>query len=336
MNSKDKKIYENPQYKTVPSKPPKPDTGFSKIYPKDDGYWYTLDSFGCEKTIDGEVIRVGTGDCSTYRIDNGNESAGNYSTISGGANNKTNELGSTIGGGAENTANSPYSTIGGGYANIDNNINDIFRNNSGYATIGGGLQNKVSCSLTTIGGGLSNSSESKASTIGGGELNTINPFFNSERSPAKPTDGLPIFIGATGHGTIGGGCYNKINGDYVTIGGGSCNMVFDDRGGSGTAFNNVGTIGGGSNNNIFHTLPTTLTQANIDILTSYGTVPKAYGYNSILGGCCNIAGSGVQDFSTFIYPSPLGERLFSLWDGSSGFSTIGGVVYLVTPVCGRG
>ena len=317
MNSKDKKVYENPQYKTVASKPPKPDTGFSKIYPKDDGCWYTLDSLGYEKTIDGEVIRVGTGDCSTYRIDNGNESAGNYSTVSGGVYNKSNQLGNTIGGGVGNITNTQYSTIGGGYSNIDETDRS-----SGYTTIGGGFENKVSSNGATIGGGLINSSQSPASTIGGGELNVINSFNIS--SFTDPTPG-PMFRGSTGHGTIGGGCYNKINGDYVTIGGGYCNIVFDDRGGSGTAYNNAGTIGGGSNNNIFHALPSTLTQANIEDLARYCIVPKAYGYNSILGGSCNISGFEVQNFSTFTYrPDCCTEKLFPLWDGSSGFSTIGG------------
>lgn len=294
MSSRDKKVYENPQYKTVFTKPSTPDTGFTKIYPKEDGHWYTLDSSGCERPVDDNVIGSGAGECSTVRIGGNNESSGDYSSINGGVNNSSRGLGSTIGGGVDNTVNSKFSTIGGGYGNEDKNAAKFSKQDS-FTTIAGGKQNKVFSIGSTVGGGSFNSAEGSHSTIGGGNLNHINYFVN--------TCGKASILS---HSTIGGGCSNGIWGDYGSIGGGFCNQIFDERGGSGSACDNAGTIGGGECNKIFHSLPYNVCSCH-DICNTI-----AYGGNTIAGGYGNVAGFEYQKWEA------------NLWNGSSGFSTIGG------------
>lgn len=298
MSSRDKKVYENPQYKTVFTKPSTPDTGFTKIYPKEDGHWYTLDSSGCERPVDDNVIGSGMGVCSTVRIGGNNESPGDYSTINGGINNSSRGIGSTVGGGVANTVNSKYSTIGGGYGNEDKNEVREAKTEK-FTTISGGKENKVFSDGSTVGGGSFNSSEGSHSTIGGGHLNTINYF---EISGACKYDRRLILS----HSTIGGGCSNGIWGDYGSIGGGFCNQIFDERGGSGSACDNAGTIGGGECNKIFHSLP-------YNVCNCHDTANTiAYGGNTIAGGYGNIAGFEYHEWQD------------NLWNGSSGFSTIGG------------
>ena len=65
--SNDKKIYSSPQYRNLGTKPGFPDSNFSKIYPKDDG-WYTLDSNGKEVKITGAVVKDGNGNIKGFQL----------------------------------------------------------------------------------------------------------------------------------------------------------------------------------------------------------------------------------------------------------------------------
>jgi len=215
--SNDKKIYSSPQYRNLNSKPGTPDLNFSKIYPKDDG-WYTLDDNGKEVKLSGGIIKEGNGDGSTMRTDSQNLADGDYSTVSGGYLNTAKYLGSTISGGISNIADSPYSTIGGG---VENEIKSFWccccDDRGGSSILGGGF-NIIQGSVSTITGGYINSIQGDSSFIGGGGRNTIVGFNSSisggERNSIRNNDS-----------SILGGSNNTISASSSTIINGSGSTV---------------------------------------------------------------------------------------------------------------
>jgi hypothetical protein len=156
---------------------------------------------------------------------------GNYGTIAGGTNNKVSADNTTIGGGSYNIISGQASTISGGTLNtVPNN----------YSTISGGITNYAGSIVTVIGGGQSNfisdiSNNGTYSVIGGGLNDSI------------ATTSL------SSHSTIAGGKLNKINGQYVFIGGGYANQVSNSYsaiagGSTNKILGTYGFIGGGGNN----------------------------------------------------------------------------------------
>jgi hypothetical protein len=214
--SNDKKIYSSPQYRNLNTKPGTPDSNFSKIYPKDDG-WYTLDDNGKEVKLSGGIIKEGNGEQSTLRSDSQNLADGDCSTVSGGYLNIAKYLGSTISGGISNIVDSPFSTIGGG---IENEIKwcCCCGDGGGSSILGGGF-NIIDGSVSSISGGYINSIKGDASFIGGGGRNTIVGFNSSilggERNSIRNNDSSSIL----------GGFKNTINGNYSYILGGENNTA---------------------------------------------------------------------------------------------------------------
>ena len=213
--SNDKKIYSSPQYRNLNTKPGTPDSNFSKIYPKDDG-WYTLDDNGKEVKLSGGIIKEGNGEQSTLRSDSQNLADGDCSTVSGGYLNTSKYLASTISGGISNIVDSPFSTIGGG---IENEIKwcCCCGDGGGSSILGGGF-NIIDGSVSSISGGYINSIKGDSSFIGGGGRNTI---IGSDSS---------ILVGSlnsidSGSSSILGGFKNTIKGNYSYILGGENNTA---------------------------------------------------------------------------------------------------------------
>ena len=173
-------------------------------------------------------------------------------TVGGGAHNRATSNHATIGGGAHNHATSNHATIGGGAHN---------HATSNHTTIGGGSENEATALHGTIGGGLKNKVAGKESTISGGsnndtthDLTTIGGGFDNLASGKGTTVGGGLENKAIGNSiTIGGGSHNEAAGKHATIGGGLENETGGDNATVGGGLDNKATgenatIGGGEHN----------------------------------------------------------------------------------------
>jgi hypothetical protein len=156
--------------------------------------------------------QVASGDYSTVSGGQNNRASGQISTVGGGNGNAATGASSTISGGKSNDAIGTYSTVGGGFGNTASGGFE------GFATVAGGSSNSATGDYSFIGGGVSNSVTGDTSFIGGGFSNSI----------------------TKANSTISGGYNNTITNDQSTIGGGLGNDV--------AALS--ATISGGNNNTI--------------------------------------------------------------------------------------
>ncbi|MFH2035207.1 MAG: hypothetical protein ABIJ45_02295 [Candidatus Zixiibacteriota bacterium] len=177
-----------------------------------------------------------------------------YSTISGGFNNRLRNKYATIGGGINNQIDVNYaadgiyaSTIAGGEGNrilggnssIGGGSNNMISHTGAGCTIAGGVSNNCydGPQYATIGGGYGNKTEANFCTIAGGSSNntglgnggpgsTVGGGFNNSAWSGSSTIGGGS--GNTAYGssaTIAGGNSNQTNGEYTFIGGGSGNIA---------------------------------------------------------------------------------------------------------------
>ena len=119
---------------------------------------------------------------------------GDYSTVTGGYNNKATAMRATVGGGISNTASASQASVVGGASNTASGQS---------AHIGGGESNTASGSTATIGGGVLNTASNSLATVGGGSNNTTTEFA----------------------ATVGGGHTNSASGGYATVPGGKDNTA---------------------------------------------------------------------------------------------------------------
>jgi hypothetical protein len=154
-------------------------------------------------------------------------SAGEGSTIGGGAYNSALYFYATIGGGRENNASGPEATIGGGHHNISSGRR---------STIGGGAANTASDLDTTIRGGSGNLASYRFSTIGGGTEN-IASGLDSLVSGGAHNRASGAFSSVTGGvnnqasefgSTVNGGAGNMASGIYAVVPGGFANQAGGD------------------------------------------------------------------------------------------------------------
>ena len=158
-----------------------------------------------------------------------NSAYDNYSTVSGGLNNRAGVLNAdsddgafaVVAGGYMNRASALSSTIGGGSTNTASAVG---------ATVSGGEGNTASANDATVGGGDANDASGPGSTIAGGRMNDA-PGVNS--TVAGGYDNL-----ANDTSAVGGGTANDANGGGATVAGGARN----------TASGNYSSIGGGIEN----------------------------------------------------------------------------------------
>ena len=292
--SNDKKIYSSPQYRNLGIKPGNPDSNFSKIYPKDDG-WYILDSAGKETKLNDIVVKAGNGELSTLRIDSCNTADGDYSTVSGGYSNSSTELASTISGGFNNNSSSIYSVIGGGYENkipkdspsssIVGGAYNIAGGTSSF--IGGGRINNVYGEFSSSLGGFSNTVRGNCSSSIGGEQNRITGNYSS-------------IIGGSGgisygaFSNIGNGIDNTVSGDYTSI----LNGISNTASGCGSSIlNGFQNTASGSRSSILNGDCNTASGIFSSVLngdnnTSSGIGLCGKGYSSVINGENNTASGG--------------------------------------------
>jgi hypothetical protein len=172
--------------------------------------------------------------------------AGSYSTISGGINNATSQIGSVISGGGNNSVTGKYSTVGGGYGNETKGDSSVIaggRNNTVNAPshnsfIGGGTNNIVQVQYSTIAGGRNNLTAEFASFIGGGQYNIAYGRYSTITAGTNNTAGDE---GAS----VGGGANHMAYGLYSTVSGGYNNTIGSD----------IGIIAGGNENRILGNAP---------------------------------------------------------------------------------
>ena len=133
-----------------------------------------------------------------------NRVAGNFGTVSGGANNTSSGEYATVGGGQLNVAGGFSSVVAGGEFNSTGGLR---------AAVGGGEANSAGGNGSTIGGGKTNASGGSYSTIGGGDGNTAggsnSVISGGENNTAGGSDAA-----------IGGGEMNVANGSRATVAGG--------------------------------------------------------------------------------------------------------------------
>lgn len=150
--------------------------------------------------------------------------AAHYATISGGYDNRNDQIAGTIAGGGHNLLNyvGSHGVIGGG------SHNHIFAN-SDYATISGGTTNEIGTttdsSASTIAGGYNNEiTQGLDNAVGGGRNNTISSSSASGGNAIAGGYGNTI-SGSGSYGCIDGGSGNTINGtgNGATILGGASN-----------------------------------------------------------------------------------------------------------------
>jgi hypothetical protein len=122
-----------------------------------------------------------------------------FATVSGGRNNRAENLSSTVGGGATNSAFGSYATVGGGLSNSATE----------KATVAGGGGNRASGNGSAIGGGNGNDANGDDSVVPGGSDNCAGgdySFAGGRRAKVRSaTDrlfggctGLPSYPGGTG------------------------------------------------------------------------------------------------------------------------------------------
>jgi hypothetical protein len=200
------------------------------------------------------IIDVGTGTCSTHRIDNNNLAGGGYSTVLGSCNTlSTYSTYSTISGGRSNTICTFTTTIGGGRGNT--------ASSGGGASILGGCNNSANNSYASIGGGRSNTASNIYSTVSGGRCNTASGTYSIVSGGKDNTASGPI-------STIGGGLCNISSGLYSTISGGQCN----------TSITEYSTISGGCNN---------ISNGFISAISGGKNNTASGCYSTVSGGKCN-------------------------------------------------
>ena len=275
-------------------------------------YSYAVIAGGCENIAAGESSIVGSGVSNT---------AFSYlSGILGGTLNVVQEgvASSIVGGNSNHVSSSTYSSVVGGHTNqileVSNHSSilggqqNTLRNgaqtsilggssnsilNSDYGHILGGHNNSISSSNNSVinaGGEVNSITCSTRSAINGGSQNIINGSANEYGMTIG--GGCYNFIGGSYNkfGTIGGGCFNRINNScYTTIGGGYNNTTLSHAhiatiaGGKDNRSSCYSFIGGGVNNRSEQ-------QGSVIGGGCDNCIQGAFG--SILGGKCNTITSG--------------------------------------------
>jgi hypothetical protein len=185
-------------------------------------------AFGEDNTADGDHSVVAGGSDSF--------ATGQYAVIGGGENHNVVGDYSVVGGGSSHVIDGTYAVVSGG---INNQVAPCFLFSLG--SIGGGAGNSIDGSIyvqpaNVIGGGVSNTviRNTNQGVVAGGRLNVL-------YSPGN----YPNLTQQNGGGNIGGGLFNRVAGQYDTIGGGVNNSVGTVLGPTGTQTGVAATGGAG-------------------------------------------------------------------------------------------
>jgi hypothetical protein len=186
-----------------------------------------------QRDNDGDLRGFYATDMQAQRSNSTQVASANYSTISGGRNNRASAIGATIGGGGTD-----------GY-DVNGNIAS-----ARGTTIGGGKGNEANVDLSTIGGGDFNTAAGYVSSINGGQFNITADYGAAVSGGISNTAGAELaFVGggtennASGvRSYIGGGQGNTASGEYSSIIGGQGNTAT----GTGSVAMGTGTVSQGS------------------------------------------------------------------------------------------
>ncbi|MBC7259364.1 MAG: tail fiber domain-containing protein [Chloroflexi bacterium] len=178
--------------------------------------------------------------------------AGNYATVGGGADNHAEGENSIVGGGFHNTASEMWSTVGGGISNAATHQGAAVAGGGsntaegGFAFVGGGDGNRASDWHSTVSGGEENLASAEHATVGGGLQNTAS-------GEAAVIGGGKDNAASARYTTVGGGVNNAATFQFATIGGGWSNTASGDgslvAGGVGNRAQGLNaTVAGGNDN----------------------------------------------------------------------------------------
>ena len=275
------------------------------------GFSYSDDTFigsGCLNSIEGScrstILNGSRNEIRSCYNHDGGGSGSEESTIIGGCCNRIDgSVGSSILGGCQNIThpNASNSVIAGG------NINNIHCFSS---FIGGGTCNITCNRASFIGNGCKNVADGQCTTIVNGcglsALNTGATVVAGKANSAGMNvnrDGTTTYIANTKYATVIGGCGNRSEGLYSTVGGGVCNRIL----GPGKNFKSslsgaFGTIMGGCRNTLntcrFATIVGGLGNCIGGYRNGYGFVGGGT-YNQIIKGDSNvILGGGSNTISS--------------------------------------
>jgi hypothetical protein len=282
-------------------------------------------------------------DWQTSRTTGSQVASGQFSVISGGANNSSGAFASTAGGGTSNTARGNYNVVAGGSSNqADGNFNNTF------SAICGGYANVANGYLNFVGGGYGNStntttaattqsasitSGSTAVTLSGSNasirvgqliiatgINTFPPTYVAAISGtsltlsqnATATNGSVTLNFFTPHGVVAGGGNNQATGAYSFIGGGGDAGTAGNRN---VASGDWSTVGGGVRN---IATATGATVAGGGISSVSGAISgntasglSAFvggGYGNLASGGASFVGSGFGNTADALFSSVVGGR----------------------------
>lgn len=217
----------------------------------------------------GDVRGIYATDWQRTRSVSNRVAAGDYSTISGGADNRANAYGAVVAGGQGNiiagASPSQYAVIAGGSGNTASGV---------ASALVGGASNGVAGDYGFVGSGQNNSAAGQYGTVVAGNNNNAGTV-------------------ATTHGFIGNGSSNIVSASYGSIVGGDSNV---NR-------STYGSIGGGQSNVLANaTSHGTVAGGRSNYAGQYAVVAGGYGntaatsYSAIVGGTGNAGGYGSYNF----------------------------------------
>jgi len=201
--------------------------------------------------------------------------SGQWSTLSGGENNKASGDDSTVGGGAFNIASGNSATVAGGGDNQATNT---------QATVAGGSGNRATAAQSTVGGGRFNEATAIYATIAGGREVLVSGEYSV--GAGGRTNSV-----TSGYGVLGGGLSNTVSGNYGTIAGGRSNQ----------AVRQYCTVGGGLLNTATGPASTdyyaTVGGGNSNTANAASSTVGGGENNSVTGGAGTIAGGSANTVS---------------------------------------
>ena len=269
-------------------------------------------SGGANNTSSGEYAAVGGGQL--------NVASGFNSVVAGGEFNSTGGLRATVGGGEANSAGGNGSTIGGGKTNASG---------GSYSTIGGGDGNTAGGSNSVISGGENNTAGGSDAASGGGEMNVANGsratvaggYHNTSTGSDSTVGGGQQNVASGSQSTVSGGRFNSSTAQYATVGGGRYN------GASGT----LSTVAGGDLNVASGDYAVVSGGRDNQAIAYYATISGGGGgssgndatddYGTIGGGSDNLAGNKTGGTSDAAYAT-VGGGYYN--KATSSYSTIPG------------
>lgn len=201
--------------------------------------------------------------------------SGQWSTLSGGENNKASGDDSTVGGGAFNIASGADSTVAGGGDNQATNT---------QATVSGGSGNRATATQSTVGGGRFNEATAIYATIAGGREVLVSGEYSV--GAGGRTNSV-----TSGYGVLGGGLSNTVSGNYGTIAGGRSNQAVRQYCTVGGGILNTAT---GPNSTDYHA---TVGGGNSNTANAASSTIGGGENNSVTGGAGTIAGGSANTVS---------------------------------------